>query len=256
MSTNQNGNGKHTKTPKAQEPEVNSSTQDHTFLRTLEFEDLSLEVRDTDGQLWLTADQLGTALGYSNSRDSVNRLFLRNRDEFTEDMSVTVKLTATDGKEYDTRVFSPRGCYALAFFAKTDRAKAFRRWVLDVLEREQLRTSLPAPRERLLPGLPPPDSFLPGFPPLTREQLASLPKSRTYAEVRDAAVRFLLFWWQTSPARARLKQAHRYFSLGLNADEVRKLLECSQEEVKALQSELQDMREKGILFVLEANITL
>jgi hypothetical protein len=32
------------------------------------------------------------------------------------------------------RIFSPRGCYLLGMLARTTRAKAFRVWVLDVLE--------------------------------------------------------------------------------------------------------------------------
>ncbi|CAJ0743827.1 hypothetical protein R76696_04673 [Ralstonia mannitolilytica] len=36
------------------------------------------------------------------------------------------------------RIFSPRGCYLLGMLARTERAKAFRRWVLDVLEGRQV----------------------------------------------------------------------------------------------------------------------
>ena len=31
-------------------------------------------------------------------------------------------------------IFSPRGCYLIAMLARTERAKAFRRWILDVLD--------------------------------------------------------------------------------------------------------------------------
>jgi hypothetical protein len=48
-------------------------------------------------------------------------------------MTAVVKLP-TEGGEQETRIFSPRGCYALGMFARTRNAAEFRRWVLDVLE--------------------------------------------------------------------------------------------------------------------------
>lgn len=48
-------------------------------------------------------------------------------------MTALVKLPTERG-EQEVRIFSPRGCYALAMFSRTKVAKAFRRWVLDVLE--------------------------------------------------------------------------------------------------------------------------
>ena len=45
---------------------------------------------------------------------------------------------ATAGGRQPVRIFSPRGCYLLGMLARTERAKAFRRWVLDVLEGRQV----------------------------------------------------------------------------------------------------------------------
>ena len=102
----------------------------------LTFGDTSLTIVDRHGEPWLTARELARALGYGD-QSAVLRIFARNRDEFTEEMVSTVKLTVdrrTTSTSVETRIFSARGCYAIGFFAKTKRAKAFRRWVLDVLE--------------------------------------------------------------------------------------------------------------------------
>ena len=48
-------------------------------------------------------------------------------------MSTVVNLT-TGVMELPTRIFSLRGCHLLAMFARTPVAKAFRKWVLDVIE--------------------------------------------------------------------------------------------------------------------------
>ena len=107
------------------------------------FHDTELSIIDRDGVPWLTSADLGRALGYLSS-DEVGRLYRRNKDEFSDDMALTVKLTGR-GQVAPTnhRVFSPRGCHLIAMFARTDRAKEFRRWVLDVLE--GLEKPAPAP---------------------------------------------------------------------------------------------------------------
>ena len=94
------------------------------------FNPSQITVIDHNGGKWLTAEQLGLALGFSksNARDGVGRLYRRHIDEFSEQDSVTVKLTATDGKSYETRIFSHSGCNLLSFFANTPNAKAFRAW--------------------------------------------------------------------------------------------------------------------------------
>lgn len=55
-------------------------------------------------------------------------------------MSMVIKMM-TNGinnnlREKSVRVFSLRGCHLIAMFATTDKAKEFRRWVLDILDRE------------------------------------------------------------------------------------------------------------------------
>lgn len=93
-----------------------------------QFNPSQIIVTDYNGGKWLTAEQLGLALGFSrsNARDGVGRLYRRHIDEFSEQDSVTVKLTATDRKSYETRIFSHSGCNLLSFFANIPNAKAFR----------------------------------------------------------------------------------------------------------------------------------
>lgn len=106
---------------------------------TLVFQNTNFSIIDRNGTPWLKSSEIAAALGYSRE-DSVARLFSRNADEFTNAMSDTVKLTVkgfgSGESEKEVRIFSMRGCYALAMFAKTEIAKDFRRWVLDVLDKE------------------------------------------------------------------------------------------------------------------------
>jgi putative phage anti-repressor protein len=106
-------------------------------LTAADFHGNAIRLIEKDGERWLTARDLGLCLGYNeaNSKDGIIKLYNRHLDEFTDKDSVTVKLTATDGKAYDTRIFSPGGCFLLSFFANTHRAKEFRAWAKEVLVR-------------------------------------------------------------------------------------------------------------------------
>lgn len=124
---------------------------------TLTFGETTLTIIDRFGEPWMTARDLAKALGY-RTENAVIRIHARNRDEFTKEMTTTISL-GIEGQidplfrrrgNPMTRIFSPRGCYAVGFFAKTKNAKAFRRWVLDILEQH---TRGGGPESRLTPLL-------------------------------------------------------------------------------------------------------
>ncbi|HIC0774331.1 TPA: P22AR C-terminal domain-containing protein [Enterobacter ludwigii] len=96
------------------------------------------------GEIWLTSSELASALGYKKS-DAVTQIFSRYHDEFTENMSTTLKMSVvrkTGVVDIPVRVFSLRGAHLIAMFATTQKAKEFRRWVLDILDREVVHSPL------------------------------------------------------------------------------------------------------------------
>lgn len=100
---------------------------------TIKFQDIELSIIDRDGVPWLTGPDIARALGYARS-DKITRLYHRHKDEFTDAMTQTPEMGFSGNLRRKVRIFSPRGAQLIAMLAKTDRAKAFRRWVLDVLE--------------------------------------------------------------------------------------------------------------------------
>ena len=106
---------------------------------TLSFNDVTFNpVSQNDGQIWLTSTELAKALGYAET-DSLSKIYNRNKDEFTGNMTTTVKMGVvrkTGKVTMSVRLFSLRGCHLLAMFAKTEVAKQFRKWVLDLLDKE------------------------------------------------------------------------------------------------------------------------
>lgn len=107
----------------------------------LSFNDVNFSPVQQNGQVWLTATELAKALGYAKS-DAVTQVYERNKDEFTNSMTLTLKLRVkgfgNGNSEKESRIFSLRGCHLIAMFAKTAIAKQFRKWVLDILDKEVL----------------------------------------------------------------------------------------------------------------------
>ena len=97
----------------------------------LAFRDVTFDVRIIRNTAYITSVQLAMALGYSKT-NAVTKIYNRNADEFTSEMSVT-QIGSQENLQ-DARLFSLRGAHLVAMFARTPVAKEFRKWVLDVLD--------------------------------------------------------------------------------------------------------------------------
>ena len=102
--------------------------------QALTFNDVSLTPIIHQNSLWIRSVELARALGYSDE-SSVGRIYKRNAEEFTPEMTQVIEISDTVNLTVPTRIFSLRGCHLVAMFARTPVAKAFRRWVLDVLDK-------------------------------------------------------------------------------------------------------------------------
>ncbi|WP_442881782.1 P22AR C-terminal domain-containing protein [Enterobacter sp. 37] len=102
--------------------------------KELTFHNTNFSYMEMAGQIWLTASEVSQALEYADDK-SVQRIYTRHADEFTEKMTGVVKLTTPRGMQ-ESRVFSLRVAHLIAMFARTPKAKEFRRWVLDILDSE------------------------------------------------------------------------------------------------------------------------
>ncbi|MDL2315634.1 hypothetical protein LJC59_00930 [Desulfovibrio sp. OttesenSCG-928-A18] len=159
-----------------------------TKFPALTFQSTTFDIVDLDGQPWLQAPQIAAALGYSRP-DEISRLYQRNADEFTESMTQTIEIVAehhfdtpnglSNGR---TRIFSLRGCHLLAMFARTPVAKDFRKWALDILEREAQQA-----QRHPLPANVHPASLLPAF----FQELPTLPKGNRASSSRERRELFI-----------------------------------------------------------------
>lgn len=112
----------------------------------LTFNDITFSPVNHQNSLWIRAVELAKALGFKRE-DQAAKIYRAHTDEFTADMAQVVEITDNAESAFPVKslLFSLRGCHLLAMFARTPVAKAFRRWVLDVLDRlaAQERAALP-----------------------------------------------------------------------------------------------------------------
>jgi prophage antirepressor-like protein len=133
-------------------------------MNALTFNDVNFNPVEQNGQIWLTSSELAKALGYAD-HTGVNRAFNRNKDEFTPSMTQLVEIneevkstysSKTKGLAAKTRIFSLRGCHLIAMFSRTKIGKKFRKWVLDILDKEvgmpvQKEVGMPMQKDLLTP---------------------------------------------------------------------------------------------------------
>ena len=106
-----------------------------TLVRSEDFGNVKCDFwRDENDNIFMTAEQLGMALDYSNGRKGIDNLASRNEYIKGSEFSVALIMRGTDGKHYNTRVFTEDGIYEVTLLAKTSKAKEFRGWIRKILK--------------------------------------------------------------------------------------------------------------------------
>lgn len=103
------------------------------LLNQSSFGELLVDVyRNDEDEVFMTMGQLAKALEYSN-KNSVEKIVQRNEHLKERKYSVVDKLSATDGKAYETRIFTEKGIYEITMLSKQPKAREFREFVQDML---------------------------------------------------------------------------------------------------------------------------
>ena len=97
------------------------------------FNGLQCEVYSDNKEIFMTRSQIGKALGYENPSDSIELIHRRHKDRLDK-YSVTFKLTGTDGKYYNTYLYSQRGIMEICRWSRQPLADKFMDYVWDIIE--------------------------------------------------------------------------------------------------------------------------
>ena len=98
-------------------------------MTTLTFQNTNLSVINQRNQTFLTASDLGKALEYADPVKAIVKIYDRNADEFTAEMTALVEMKTAGGIQ-KVRIFSLRGAhYELATYCtSTGRRKIYFRF--------------------------------------------------------------------------------------------------------------------------------
>lgn len=88
---------------------------------------------DKNRNIFVTIEQLAQGFGYK-SRKGIEKMIERQPYLKDKRFSVTDNLSATDGKQYKTRLFNKRGIFEIGMLSKTEKGKIFRQWIYDHIE--------------------------------------------------------------------------------------------------------------------------
>ena len=90
------------------------------------------QIIQKDGRYWMTAEQLGVALGYREPRKSMNNLLNRNRKEF-EPFIAVIKLVTPGGMQ-EVTIYDTDGQRLAAMLARTPKSEKFRAFIVNMLK--------------------------------------------------------------------------------------------------------------------------
>ena len=89
--------------------------------------------KNDSNEFYMTREQIGKALEYADPQKAIDNVYPRIFDRLNV-LSVSFKLRATDGKPYNTRVYTLRGVMEICRFSRQPKADKFMDFVWDVME--------------------------------------------------------------------------------------------------------------------------
>lgn len=106
-----------------------------TLITTETFNNLPCNFyRNMNDDILLTREQIGQALEYANPQKAIDNIHSKHRDRLDE-LSVTTKLRATDGKCYNTILYTERGIMEICRWSRQKKANLFMDWTWDIISK-------------------------------------------------------------------------------------------------------------------------
>lgn len=85
------------------------------------------------GDIFMTREQIGKALEYSDPRNAIANIHNRNKSRL-DNFSSVLKLSTPQGSEQETTVYSTKGIYEICRHSSQPKADAFYDWVYEAIE--------------------------------------------------------------------------------------------------------------------------
>ena len=108
--------------------------QELQLIKSEQFGTAQADIYSNGKEMFMTANQLGECLEYSEPTIAINKLVSRNEYLKNVEFSTLTSLVSLDGKQREVRVFTEDGIYEITMLSKTPKAKQFRAWVRKILK--------------------------------------------------------------------------------------------------------------------------
>ena len=92
--------------------------------------------RNMNGDILLTREQIGRALEYSDPMIAISKIHERHRERLDK-FSTTVKLNTTDGKKYNTYLYTLEGCLVICELSHNFKALEFSKFLLKISDKNE-----------------------------------------------------------------------------------------------------------------------
>lgn len=89
---------------------------------------------DLSNEILLTRKQIGVALGYRYPDDAIYRIHKRHQSRLDK-FSVLDNLTSTDGKIYETTLYTRKGVMEICRYSTKPKANEFMDWVWEIVDK-------------------------------------------------------------------------------------------------------------------------
>ena len=121
------------------------------LITTETFGDLSCNFyRNMNDDILLTREQIGSALEYSNPDIALSKIHKKHSDRLNN-LSVVTKLVSTDGKSYETMLYTQRGIMEICRWSRQPKADLFMDWVWDIIEKYKANELVPVQQLDITP---------------------------------------------------------------------------------------------------------
>lgn len=105
-----------------------------TLVKSSEFGEVQCDFYGDGKEPWMTREQIGAALEYSDPIRAISKLHTRKKARLDK-YSAVVKLTTTDGKTYNTTVYNRKGVMEICRHSDQPKADAFMDFCWDTMDR-------------------------------------------------------------------------------------------------------------------------
>lgn len=121
------------------------------IVKSSNFGNVQCDFYSKDNEIWMTREQIGQALEYSEPRIAISKIHDRHKERLDRFSTVTKLVTVEGSRDVsrDTYLYSAKGIYEICRWSQQPKADAFFDWVYDMLERLRRGESLLQPQQQV-----------------------------------------------------------------------------------------------------------